>query len=335
MTRKLLSLLVMVGVGTMVANAHACDKHKSAEKTAEAKPCSEGCSGKCDPANCPHCLKKAELTAADGRSDSGERTPCSGEVRETKSEKASCCGSKAKLTKAAEEGAPCPHAAKAELTKSEEKASCHGAKAALTSAEDHGGCPTKQRVDAILTSLPSMKYKVGDELTGCSHSASKLAEANGGKIAYVVGEETFTDQGEATARLAKVLEDEIESMTVMQYAVGSDCVRCPMTAKSLAKKSEAKIMYRVGGFDFDSKEKAETALTAVKAALEDVKMSYKVGDTATGCSETAGKLAKENGGNMLYVVGDEETPCAKTAQLKLDQAKVHAIVEAAAGVAAS
>lgn len=303
MTRKLLSLLVMVSVGTLVANAHACDKNKSAEKTAAGKPCSEGCSGNCDPANCPHCSKKAELTSADGRSEAAGKGHCGGKA----------------------------HVASADG----EKAPCHGGKAKLTSAEGHEGCPIKRRVDAILTSLPSMQYKVGEETMGCPKAAAKLAEANGGKIVYVVGDESYTDEGEAMAQLAKVLEEKIDSMTVMQFAVGDDCVRCPMTAKSLAKKADKKVMYRVGGFDFDTQEKAEQALAAVKTAVDGVKMSYKVGETTTGCSETAGKLAKENGGKMVYVVGEEETPCPKTAQLKLDQAKVQAIVEAAAGIAAS
>jgi hypothetical protein len=49
----------------------------------------------------------------------------------------------------------------------------------------------------------------------------------------------------------------------------------------------------------------------------------------------AGAHVKETGTPMTFVVGDEETPCKTTAELMLREAKVHAIIAAAAAALAS
>lgn len=302
MARKVLSMLVVLGVGSFVVSAQACDgcpKHKATKTVAQAPGNSS---------ECPHA--RAKLTAAgattDGRSDATAtgNSPCSG---------------KSKLTSAKAEGSSekdCPFAAKA-------------------AAGGECTCPIKKKIDAVLASLPSMQYKVGEQVTGCSQSAATMAKANGGKMQYVVSEQVFTDEGEAIVKLVSLLESEIASLTSIQYAVGGECVRCPLRAKDLAKKSDSKIAYRVAGIDFESREKAQKAVEAAKAALTNVKMTYKVGDQSFCCDKMAGAKAKETSSKLVYVVGDEETRCAQTAQLKLAKDKIRTIVEAAARLSAS
>ncbi|MCH7839842.1 MAG: hypothetical protein IID38_06370 [Planctomycetes bacterium] len=325
MTRKVLSMLLVLGVGSFVASAQACDKHKAAKTAAAAVE---------NASECPHA--RAKLTAAGATTDGRSDAAATG---------SSTCSGKSKLTSAKAEGSSgkdCPFAAKAAA-----KAECSG-KAQLTSAKAEGSCckdcpfsgkaaaggectcPIKKQIDAVLASLPSMQYKVGDEVTGCSKSAGKMAKANGGKMQYVVSEQVFTDEGEAVVKLASLLESEIASLTTIQYAVGGECVQCPLRAKDLAKKSDSKIAYRVAGIDFDSREKAQKAVEAVKAALTSVKMTYKVGDQSFCCDKMAGAKAKETSSKLVYVVGDEETGCSQSAKLKLAKHKIRTIVAAAA-----
>ena len=304
MTRKLLSLLVVFCMGSLVSTAQACDgcdKGKGT-KTAAKAPCDPSkCKEPCDPAKCPHA--KAKLTAAvgdDGRSESGTAgvSPCRGSAKLT-SGKTKAGGDK-----------PCRHAAK-------------------------GGWTMSKKADAILASMPSMKYKVGKEITGCSKSASKMADANGGKIQYLIGDEVFSDEGKATSELSKALEDKIASLASIQYSVGGDSFHCPLKAKDLAKKTDAKIAYRVAGFDFADREKAEEVLEVATKALKQVKMTYKVGDKSFCCDKLAGAKAKETGTKIVYVVGEEETCCSQAAQLKLTETKIRTIVETVAGLLTS
>jgi len=199
-------------------------------------------------------------------------------------------------------------------------------------ADGHGGCPVEKKVQTVLASLPSMKYRVGDDTTCCSKSASEMAEKTGKPLQYVVGDQTYGSEEEAMAALTKSLEKEAESMASMQFAAGGKCYGCPMSAKDAAKKAGGKVVYRVGGVDFEDKAKAESAVKLVSEKVASLKMSYKVGDSSFCCDKMAGSAAKKAGKKMLYVVDGEETPCAKTAQLKLVQAKIRTIIETAASL---
>jgi len=149
---------------------------------------------------------------------------------------------------------------------------------------------------------------------------------------YLVGEESFSTEGEAVARLTTLLEGEIDSMQTVQYSVGGDCMRCPTTAKKLADEKHSKVMYRLAGFDFPAEDQAQTAAERAKAAAGQVKISYKVGDKSFCCDKMAGAAAKESNAKMTYVVGERETCCEQEAKMLLTEAKVRAMVEAAASV---
>ncbi len=206
---------------------------------------------------------------------------------------------------------------------------CHQSGAKLVSGKS--GCPMAAR----LAKLPKMQYKVGETVTGCSKSAAKLAEETQTKMVYLVADKSFDNEGDATVALNAALEAEIASLKTMQFAVGSDCVRCPITAKGMAKKAGTKVAYRVGGMDFSDKDQAAKAVVLVNDASDAVKMTYKVADKSFTCDKMAGGASKETGKAITYVVGDEETSCETSAKLMLNKAKVHAIVAAAAAALAS
>ncbi len=187
-------------------------------------------------------------------------------------------------------------------------------------------------VDAVIASLPKMQYRVGSETTCCSMTAKMMAKKSGKAMEFVVGDDAFADRNKAAVKLVSLLEKELESMQAMQFAVGSDCVRCPMTAKRIAKKQNSKVAYRVGGVDFQDKVQAEEAVKLASAAAGDVKMSYKVADKSFCCDKMAGAHVKKTGKKMRFVVGDDEVEGADDAKIALVSAKIRRVVEAVSSV---
>ena len=194
-------------------------------------------------------------------------------------------------------------------------------------------CPIAKKVKAVLASLPSMKYRVGDETTCCSHAAAAMAKTAGKPIQYVVGENTFDNEGDAMVKLTSLLEAEVDSLKTMQFATAGKCYRCPMTAKDMAKKSNDKVVYRVGGVDFDDKEKAEKVVMLASEKLSAVSMKYKVGEKSFCCDKMAGLEVKQSGKKLLFVVDGEETDCPTAAKVNLARAQIRKIVETAASMA--
>ena len=175
-------------------------------------------------------------------------------------------------------------------------------------------CPIAKKVETILASLPSMKYRIGSDTTCCSHAAGAMAKAAGKPIQYVVGENTFDKEGDAMVKLTSLLEEEVESLKTVQFATGGKCYRCPMTAKDMAKKSKDKVVYRVGGVDFDNKETAEKVVKLASENVSAVSLKYKVGEKSFCCDKMAGAEVKQSGKKMLFVVDGKETECATAAK---------------------
>lgn len=194
-------------------------------------------------------------------------------------------------------------------------------------------CPIAKKVEAVLASLPSMKYRVGDETTCCSHAAAAMAKTADKPIQYVVGENTFDKEGDAMVKLTSLLEAEVESLKTVQFATAGKCYRCPVTAKNMAKKSNDKVVYRVGGVDFDDKETAEKVVKLASEKLSAVSMKYKVGEKSFCCDKMAGAEVKQSGKKMLFVVDGEETDCPTAAKINLARAQIRKIVETAASMA--
>lgn len=343
MKLRLLVNALAVGFAMTAAAAIACPN----EKTASAGEKKGGCDKPCG--------AKTVVTVADkvddGRSaaadpvkkDEGGK-PCHGATATTASDKAPChgasattasgkapCGGGATATTASDK-APCGGAATA--GKAPCSKPCHG-EAKSASAEGDSDCPIGKKVKAVLASMPSMKYRVGEEVTPCSKTAAAMAEKAGKPMQYVVGDETFGEEAPATAKLASLLETELEAAQAVQFVAGGKCMRCPMTAKSVAEETKTTVTYRVGGVDFDKKEDAEKVAKLVSDAVAEVSMKYKVGDKTFCCDKMAGAAAKENGAKMTFVVGDQETCCPTTAKLRLTEAKLRKVVETAVATSLS
>ncbi len=194
-------------------------------------------------------------------------------------------------------------------------------------------CPIAKNVEAVLASLPSMTYRVGEDSTCCSKSAGVMANTAGKAIQYVVGKDTFEKEGDAMVKLTSLLESEVTSMKTMQFATGGKCYGCPMTAKDMAKKSNDKVVYRVGGVDFDNKETAEKVVKLASENVSAVSLKYKVGEKSFCCDKMAGAEVKQSGKKMLFVVDGEETGCQTSAKITLAHAQIRKIVETAASMA--
>lgn len=322
MSKRMLTGLMVLGFGWAMSSARAyCPDEaaashgdpKAAQATDKAVQAHSGCG-----------QAKSSSVASDKAANDGRSEPAaaaSGCCKEKHAAQASdkssgCCQDKqaAQATDKATGG--CPHAAK------------------LAADSASGGC-SKSKAQTVLASLPSMKYRVGAETTCCSKTAGEMAKKTGESMKFVVGEEAFETEDAATAKLASLLDKELESLAAVQYSVNGECGRCPVTAKEQAKKQSATVAYKVAGFEFAEQEKAEKVAKLVSEAIAGVKLSYKVGDEKFCCDKMAGAKSKETGKSMTYVVGDEETPCSKSAQLKLTEAKIRKAVETAAAALAS
>jgi hypothetical protein len=237
-------------------------------------------------------------------------------------------------------------AAQAETAAAETMKPCCAGKATATAASAEGGKPccgkpsgcssskTWLTVDgparAVLASLPMMRYRVGDDTLDCPMEAEKMAIKADKPIQYVVGETVYGTKPEATVALAASLEEAAKDLQGIHLVVAGKSVDCPHAASQMAKESHSPVMYRVAGIDFAEREKAESAAKLVAEAAGSVKMSYKVGDESFCCDRMAGMKAKETGKKVSFVVAGEETCCEQTAKLLLAQAKVRAMLEAAA-----
>jgi hypothetical protein len=190
-------------------------------------------------------------------------------------------------------------------------------------------CCAKSKAHAVLASLPAMKYRVGEETTCCGKTAEKMASDSGKPMLYVVGEETFEKRPDAIVKLTAVVEQKVSEMQTIQFSVSGQCYQCPMHAQAAAQSASAKVMYRVGGVDFESKEHAEKALKLVKEAVGNLHATYKVNGTSYHCDKMAGQAASTAGEKMVIVVGDKETCCNVEAAMFLAEAKMRTVVETA------
>lgn len=216
-------------------------------------------------------------------------------------------------------------AAVAKTAASEGGASCQAGDKAATG--EKGKCSAGSAT-AGCCDMPCMKYVVGEKSTCCPDEANKLANGDKKLIKYVVADKEFSDEAEAGKAYVEVLNKHLESMMQIKYAVGDECVACPMTAKELASKSQKKVMYRVAKFDFADQAKAEEAIKHAKAAAEKVSMKMMVGDKCVGCPVEARQVAEKEGKKVEYVVGEKRSCCETMGNVELAKARIMAAVKA-------
>lgn len=168
-------------------------------------------------------------------------------------------------------------------------------------------CP----IEAAMAKLPKLTYLVGEQETCCATSAAKLAEDQQTAVKYLLAKQTFDDQAAATLALAEATEE-----FVNEFA--SPC------------KCEVSGQVTVAGKQLCCDTMAAERVALVKKAMDEVAMTYLVGDQSCDCPTQAATLAKETGKDQLFVVAGEQTCCSVDARLKLARAKYRAAVVAAA-----
>lgn len=279
------------------------------------------------PNDCPHSKTKAALashSAGEGAAEEGKSGGCQ------------------HAAPAAAEGAAksggCQHGGSATTDGAAKSGCCQKNKGATVAggeatkpcshAKKSGGCGSANPVDAILASMPAMKYRIGAEETNCPNAAKAMAEAaKGATVQYVVGEEVFAEQKPATVKLASMIEKQIDDLRSVQFSVNGECVRCPMQAKEMAEKGKTHVAYKVGGFEFADREKAERAAKAAAEALNGVQLACKIDGQPQDCGKVNGQAAK-----ISYVVGADETDSKEQAELMVLQARARAVIEAALAI---
>lgn len=200
--------------------------------------------------------------------------------------------------------------------------------------------------------MPKMGYKVGDKSVCCPQEAAKLAEANKAAVKYVVENKDYDKQADAMEALAGALTSYLDKSTNISFAVGDQCMSCPMSAGELAKKEGKKVQYRVAAYNFETKEAAEKAAASAKEAANKVVMkTLKDGkevacssscsnDTAKSCPEAkaAGNAQTASAGQcpstgakaeaVEYVVGDQKFTCPLEAKVQFQKARIAAAMAA-------
>ena len=172
-------------------------------------------------------------------------------------------------------------------------------------AQTEKACP----VTAAMEKLPKMVFVVGGEEICCPTSAGEMAKKSGEKIHFVVARKTYDDEAKAQAALTKETEAFVVAFTKP--------TKCEVSGK-----------VTVAGKEHCCENGASATSKLVKAAMDKVHMTYKVGEEACSCPNEAEKLAKDSGEVKIFVVGDVESCCDVTARLHLARAKYMAAVKA-------
>ena len=183
------------------------------------------------------------------------------------------------------------------------------AEKAPTSGEAPKACA--KTIAKHMGNLPKVTFQVGDAKTSCPKTAGKLEAKTGSAKMFVVAGKSYKTQGEAK----KALVTETERF-VNAFATPKSC-----------KVSDT---HTVAGTKFCCPKGATQAAELVKAAMDKVQMTYKVGTKATACPTTAAKLAKKTGNAKQFVVAGQPTSCNVSARLNLARAKYRAAVQAMA-----
>lgn len=223
------------------------------------------------------------------------------------------------------------------LVLAQEAKSCctGGTEAKAKTVASDGKCCTGEKSATLAkagANTPKMTFKVGDKSTCCPDEAQKLASGDAKLVKYVVADKEFSDKSEALTAYGKLLDEHLSQITTVKYAVGKECMACPVSAGELAKKEGKKVEYRLASFNFGDKEAAEKAAKSAKEAAEKVTMKVMVGDQSYHCATMAEAAAKSCGRTVEYVVGETRTPCNTTAQVELAKARIEAALTAIATV---
>ena len=167
-------------------------------------------------------------------------------------------------------------------------------------------CPVAKAMDA----LPQLVYRIGDETTTSPVQAGRIAGKTKHKIEFVVADKVFNEETKAFAALVETTEK-----FVGDFAKPHKCDVSGTTT--------------VAGKSLRCDVAAGEVATLVKKAMDDVKVTYLVGEETVCCADTAKALAEESGEKVVQLVAGQKCGgCSTTTRLNLARAKYKAAIEA-------
>jgi len=270
------------------ADGQPCDACPFSTNTETSQQTTDDC---CDSSEGDCCKSKANVQVSDcckSKTGAQEGECCKSK---TGAQEGECCKSKT----GAQEGECCKS-----KTGAQEGECCKS----KTGAQEGECC----QVQAAMKELPQLTIKVGKETACCSESAAALAQQKELPVTFVVAEQSFDDQPSAMAALVESTEKFVADFATPKT--------CETSGKTL-----------VAGKTCDCQCQATKYTEIVEQAMQQVQMTYKVGNATCGCPHEAASLADKDNVPVVYVVGDQETSCGMTARLNLARAKYRAAVQ--------
>ena len=167
-------------------------------------------------------------------------------------------------------------------------------------------CPV---MTAAMESLPKMIFKVGSEETCCHMTATRMAHEEHEKIVYLVGKKRYHESRDAFEALVKQTE-----MYVKRFVKPTVCKESGATT--------------VAGETCECNESASKYVDTVSTAIQDMKLTYKVGEKEFEKYHDAKRYAKKTHTSGAYVVDGEKYKDEYEARLALAHQKYKAAVQA-------
>ena len=124
--------------------------------------------------------------------------------------------------------------------------------------------PFQANLDALIASLPTVKYRVGTYETRHLEFAVPLVKHTGQAMSYAVAQESFASKSPAEERLVTRLEHHVKELQTIQEVKLNDSpfVYTKVLRKSVAAPNET-VRYRVGGLEFPDQARAKRALQRI------------------------------------------------------------------------
>ena len=121
--------------------------------------------------------------------------------------------------------------------------------------------PFQANLDALIASLPTVKYRVGSYETRHQEFATPLVEHTGQAVSYAVEQETFASKPPAEERLiVRLLHHAKELQTIQEVQLNDSPF---VYTKNGAAAPTATVRYRLGGLEFPDQARAEMALKRI------------------------------------------------------------------------
>lgn len=167
-------------------------------------------------------------------------------------------------------------------------------------------CPVAKAMEA----LPSLVYRIGDETTTSPVQAGRIATKLKRKVEFVVADKVFKNEPEAFAAMVDMTEKFVGDFAKPR--------KCDESGNTI-----------VAGKSVCCEVAAGQVAAVVKKAMDDVKVTYLVGNESVCCPDEAKALAEKSGEKVVQLVaGQKCSGCSTTTRLNLAHAKYKAAIEA-------